>query len=94
MHTRPRSRGCPESLLARLTAKPLKESSAFYDETKYQAIERCSSPLWERWMANDRMQWHVTGDFSKSFQAYASTDIPKGDDHVTGFDSPNAVTTA
>lgn len=55
MHTHPRTRGCPESLLARLTTKRLIESSAVYDETKYQAIERCSGPFWEGWMVNDRI---------------------------------------
>jgi hypothetical protein len=94
MHTYARPRGCPESLFARPTAKPLIESSAVYGETKYQAIEECSSPFWERLMVNDCMQWHVTSDFSKPCQTYASTDIPKDGDHVIGLDSPNAATTA
>lgn len=29
-----------------------------YDETKHEVGERYWSPLWERWMVSDRMQWH------------------------------------
>lgn len=30
-----------------------------YDEDKHQVTERYWSPLWERWMVSDRMQWHI-----------------------------------
>lgn len=30
-----------------------------YDDTKHQVSERYWSPLWERWMVSDRMQWHI-----------------------------------
>ncbi|KAL2136656.1 hypothetical protein VTI74DRAFT_2388 [Chaetomium olivicolor] len=30
-----------------------------YDETKHSVTERYWSPLWERWMVSDRMQWHI-----------------------------------
>ncbi|KAK4252031.1 hypothetical protein C7999DRAFT_37018 [Corynascus novoguineensis] len=30
-----------------------------YDETKHSVMERYWSPLWERWMVSDRMQWHI-----------------------------------
>jgi hypothetical protein len=30
-----------------------------YDEDKHQVHERYWSPLWERWMVSDRMQWHI-----------------------------------
>lgn len=30
-----------------------------YDEEKHQVSERYWSPLWERWMVSDRMQWHI-----------------------------------
>lgn len=36
-----------------------------YDEDKHQVSERYWSPLWERWMVSDRMQWHIT---SKHFK--------------------------
>lgn len=39
-----------------------------YDEDKHQVSERYWSPLWERWMVSDRMQWHIT---SKCFMAAA-----------------------
>ncbi|KAF2173293.1 hypothetical protein M409DRAFT_17235 [Zasmidium cellare ATCC 36951] len=31
-----------------------------WDETKHPVGDRYWSPLWERWMVADRMQWHVT----------------------------------
>jgi hypothetical protein len=34
-----------------------------YDEDKHQVSERYWSPLWERWMVSDRMQWHITSKF-------------------------------
>ncbi|SPO03417.1 related to hsp70 protein [Cephalotrichum gorgonifer] len=30
-----------------------------YDEEKHPVSERYWSPLWERWMVADRMQWHI-----------------------------------
>lgn len=30
-----------------------------YDEEKHTVNERYWSPLWERWMVSDRMQWHI-----------------------------------
>lgn len=30
-----------------------------YDEEKHSVSERYWSPLWERWMVSDRMQWHI-----------------------------------
>jgi len=30
-----------------------------YDEAKHSVGERYWSPLWERWMVSDRMQWHI-----------------------------------
>jgi hypothetical protein len=30
-----------------------------YDESKHSVSERYWSPLWERWMVSDRMQWHI-----------------------------------
>ncbi|KAI1107360.1 actin-like ATPase domain-containing protein [Jackrogersella minutella] len=30
-----------------------------YDEQKHSVSERYWSPLWERWMVSDRMQWHI-----------------------------------
>ncbi|KAH6848320.1 hypothetical protein B0I37DRAFT_161234 [Chaetomium sp. MPI-CAGE-AT-0009] len=33
--------------------------ATIYDETKHSVSERYWSPLWERWMVSDRMQWHI-----------------------------------
>lgn len=30
-----------------------------FDESKHAVSERYWSPLWERWMVSDRMQWHI-----------------------------------
>lgn len=30
-----------------------------FDETKHPVSDRYWSPLWERWMVSDRMQWHI-----------------------------------
>ncbi|KAF7187277.1 Heat shock 70 kDa protein 12B [Pseudocercospora fuligena] len=30
-----------------------------FDETKHPMSDRYWSPLWERWMVSDRMQWHI-----------------------------------
>lgn len=37
-----------------------------YDEAKHSVSERYWSPLWERWMVSDRMQWHIAKDDSIS----------------------------
>lgn len=34
-----------------------------YDEEKHSVSERYWSPLWERWMVSDRMQWHIAKVF-------------------------------
>jgi len=31
-----------------------------FDEAKHPADDRYWSPLWERWMVSDRMQWHIS----------------------------------
>ncbi|KAI5269890.1 actin-like ATPase domain-containing protein [Aureobasidium subglaciale] len=31
-----------------------------YDETQHDTADRYWSPLWERWMVSDRMQWHIS----------------------------------
>lgn len=33
--------------------------ATIYDEAKHPVSERYWSPLWERWMVSDRMQWHI-----------------------------------
>ncbi|KAK4228021.1 hypothetical protein QBC38DRAFT_171575 [Podospora fimiseda] len=33
--------------------------ATIYDEEKHSVMERYWSPLWERWMVSDRMQWHI-----------------------------------
>lgn len=30
-----------------------------FDEAKHPIQDRYWSPLWERWMVSDRMQWHI-----------------------------------
>lgn len=30
-----------------------------YDERAHKVVDRYWSPLWERWMVSDRMQWHI-----------------------------------
>lgn len=30
-----------------------------FDEDKHPISDRYWSPLWERWMVSDRMQWHI-----------------------------------
>jgi hypothetical protein len=30
-----------------------------FDDEKHSVGERYWSPLWERWMVSDRMQWHI-----------------------------------
>lgn len=31
-----------------------------FDESKHPVADRYWSPLWERWMVSDRMQWHIS----------------------------------
>jgi hypothetical protein len=31
-----------------------------FDETKHPVNDRYWSPLWEKWMVSDRMQWHIS----------------------------------
>jgi hypothetical protein len=38
-----------------------------YDEEKHSVTERYWSPLWERWMVSDRMQWHIAKVAPPSF---------------------------
>ncbi|KAF4585832.1 hypothetical protein GQ602_005137 [Ophiocordyceps camponoti-floridani] len=33
--------------------------ATIFDEEKHSVNERYWSPLWERWMVSDRMQWHI-----------------------------------
>ncbi|EGX94089.1 Hsp70 family chaperone [Cordyceps militaris CM01] len=37
-----------------------------YDEDRHSVSERYWSPLWERWMVSDRMQWHIAKSESLS----------------------------
>jgi len=39
-----------------------------YDEASHSVSERYWSPLWERWMVSDRMQWHIAKVSSVSRQ--------------------------
>lgn len=41
-----------------------------YDEEKHSVSERYWSPLWERWMVSDRMQWHIAKVCSKSVSVW------------------------
>lgn len=43
-----------------------------YDEEKHSVSERYWSPLWERWMVSDRMQWHIAKVSSKSITPLGS----------------------
>lgn len=48
-----------------------------YDEEKHAVSERYWSPLWERWMVSDRMQWHIAKVFTSfppSCLLFPSTD--------------------
>jgi molecular chaperone DnaK (HSP70) len=36
-----------------------------FDESKHSDTDRYWSPLWERWMVSDRMQWHIASTFSQ-----------------------------
>jgi hypothetical protein len=33
--------------------------ATIFDEAKHPLKDRYWSPLWERWMVSDRMQWHI-----------------------------------
>ena len=37
-----------------------------FDESRHPASDRYWSPLWERWMVSDRMQWHISRNQSVS----------------------------
>lgn len=66
-----------------------------FDEEKHSVSERYWSPLWERWMVSDRMQWHIAkvnfaffpsfviikNPFSKDDNAYMNppASLPQGD---------------
>lgn len=41
-----------------------------FDETKHPVSDRYWSPLWERWMVSDRMQWHVKKVGKRLFPYY------------------------
>ncbi|EOD44734.1 putative hsp70 family protein [Neofusicoccum parvum UCRNP2] len=43
-----------------------------FDEAKHSVAERYWSPLWERWMVSDRMQWHIRKDEQLSESAPVS----------------------
>ncbi|GME65215.1 actin-like ATPase domain-containing protein [Neofusicoccum parvum] len=43
-----------------------------FDEAKHSVAERYWSPLWERWMVSDRMQWHIRKDEQLSDSAPVS----------------------
>ncbi len=38
-----------------------------FDEERHSASERYWSPLWERWMVSDRMQWHIAKVKKKNY---------------------------
>lgn len=42
-----------------------------FDETKHPVKDRYWSPLWERWMVSDRMQWHIAKVTSPTSQLSA-----------------------
>lgn len=42
-----------------------------YDEEKHAVSERYWSPLWERWMVSDRMQWHIAKVLPSSLSCYS-----------------------
>ncbi len=48
-----------------------------YDEEKHEVGERYWSPLWERWMVSDRMQWHIA-KVSIAFLASLGNMVGKG----------------
>jgi len=48
-----------------------------FDAKKHPASDRYWSPLWERWMVSDRMQWHVTKVRLHSFQCMLQHKLTK-----------------
>ena len=51
-----------------------------FDEEKHPISDRYWSPLWERWMVSDRMQWHVhkVSPVLSVFDAKADLNRPEG----------------
>lgn len=48
-----------------------------YDEDKHSVSERYWSPLWERWMVSDRMQWHIAKvSFEPVSFSFSSSSFP------------------
>lgn len=43
-----------------------------FDESKHSTADRYWSPLWERWMVSDRMQWHIAKVCTGSFPLVAT----------------------
>lgn len=54
-------RGLEGSLVAKRQARCHYGTSyaTVFDESKHPVADRYWSPLWERWMISDRMQWHL-----------------------------------
>jgi hypothetical protein len=50
-----------------------------YDEDKHSVSERYWSPLWERWMVSDRMQWHIAKVRPLLFVKCTFTDTSQGE---------------
>lgn len=49
-----------------------------YDETRHNVGERYWSPLWERWMVSDRMQWHIAKvSLFPSFLFFVSSNLSR-----------------
>jgi molecular chaperone DnaK (HSP70) len=46
-----------------------------YDEKKHPIEDRYWSPLWERWMVSDRMQWHIAKVSSNSMHMFESARV-------------------
>lgn len=56
-----------------------------YDEDKHQVSERYWSPLWERWMVSDRMQWHIAKVCRLFYLFKNATNSVTGRSHVTAY---------
>lgn len=54
-----------------------------YDEDKHQVSERYWSPLWERWMVSDRMQWHIAKVRECTSPSMTLTKYPPGRGNVS-----------
>jgi hypothetical protein len=52
-----------------------------YDEEKHSVSERYWSPLWERWMVSDRMQWHIAKVSCNSWNRCPLTSYPSDSVH-------------